>query len=80
MTHTTTAPAVDQITATDRQLLTLLADGLTQQQIAHRLGRGGSAVNMRMLRIREHLGAATTAHAVAIAYRTGLLDTRDGNR
>jgi DNA-binding CsgD family transcriptional regulator len=54
-------------------VLRLLADGLTTQQIGNRLFIAGCTVKTHTARLRQMLGAATNAHLVAIAYQLGLL-------
>lgn len=58
-----------------RQLecLRLVADGYSYAQIAEQLDLGKPTINGYVHEIRRQLGARTTAHAVAIGYRTGLL-------
>lgn len=50
-----------------------LADGLTCEQIGKRLFIAGCTVKTHTARLRQMLGAATTAHLVAIAYQMGML-------
>lgn len=55
------------------ELLPLLAEGLTYQQMARRLGLSAEGVRSRMKRLLELLRARNGAQAVAIAYQRGLL-------
>ncbi|TDC48849.1 hypothetical protein E1258_27640 [Micromonospora sp. KC207] len=73
------APAVE-ISPTDLRALRFLAAGYTVRQTGTRLGLTGSAIAMRLLRMREHIGATTNAHAIAIAVRTGQLDLTETTR
>lgn len=73
----TTPDSPPQLDPTDRQLLAQVADGHTHDAIARRLGKGRSAVTMRLARLYKRLGARNAAHAVAIAYRAGLLPAPD---
>lgn len=57
----------------DRQLLRLIADGYCIKQIAAEMDLTDRAVEKRCERIRKILGARTTAHAVSIGHREGLL-------
>lgn len=57
----------------ERQVLRLLADGHTERSIARMLDVSERAIGRRQASIRAKLGAQSTAHAVAVAYRTGML-------
>jgi DNA-binding CsgD family transcriptional regulator len=63
------------MTITGRQLvcLSLAADGHTLDQIAAKMYISQSTAKTCLHRARTALGAHTTAHAVALAYQTGLL-------
>ncbi|MFD9127196.1 LuxR C-terminal-related transcriptional regulator [Kitasatospora sp. NPDC059571] len=54
---------------TDRQLelLRMIASGMTQARVAEEVGRSETTVNQMMHVIRQRLGAASTAEAVAAA-------------
>lgn len=54
-------------------MLTLIADGYTAQEIAWQLGLSHYTVKNYMGRIYERLGAFDRVHAVAIAFRSGLM-------
>lgn len=60
---------------TQRQFdtLLLLADGETGSTIAAELGVRPDTVHVFTAQLKAKLGAKSTAHAVAIAYHTGLL-------
>jgi DNA-binding NarL/FixJ family response regulator len=73
-----TAPGRDAVvgaalTTRERQILTLLADGLVNKQIAERLGISVNTVKTHLELLFEKLGVATRAEAVATAVRRGLL-------
>lgn len=57
----------------ERETLSLLANGLTRQQVAKTLGLTIGTVSCYIGRINNALGADTVAHAVAIALRCGEL-------
>ncbi|MEV4197057.1 LuxR C-terminal-related transcriptional regulator [Micromonospora globbae] len=57
----------------DVRVLQMLADGLTAQQVAHRLGIGVVATRARLCRLYARIGANNATHAVAIAIRAGQL-------
>lgn len=70
-------PSLTQPVLTERQLevLQLVANGWTQVLIADKFGITREAANGHMDNVRLRLGAATAAHAVAIAYQRGILRT-----
>ena len=53
--------------------LMLMAEGLTNRQIANRLERSESTVRATVRRVQAVVGADTRTHAVARAYQTGFL-------
>jgi len=53
--------------------LILLAEGDTPEIIAEIFGVKRNTVDAFVTQLRDKLGAKTTAHAIAIAYDTGLL-------
>lgn len=57
------------LTAAEAQVLKLVADGHTNQHIAHEIGISVSAVKARLEAVFAKLSAADRAHAVAIALR-----------
>ena len=65
-----------RLTERERQVLMLLADGLTPAEVAQDLVISRSTVGTHIEHIYEKLGARTRAHAVGIAFREGLLDAR----
>jgi DNA-binding NarL/FixJ family response regulator len=64
-----------RLTERERQVLTLLADGLTLAEVASSLSISRNTVGTHVEHIYEKLGARTRAHAVGIAFRTGVLET-----
>ncbi|HEX9697005.1 MAG TPA: response regulator transcription factor [Actinomycetota bacterium] len=58
----------------ERRVLTLASEGHPNKQIAASLGLSPLTVKNHVARIRQRLGAADKAQAVAIALRGGLLD------
>ena len=53
----------------EREILTLLADGLTGAEIAERLYLSPETVRTHIRNAMSKLGASTRAHAIAIALR-----------
>ncbi|MCZ7683008.1 MAG: response regulator transcription factor [Sandaracinaceae bacterium] len=67
-------PADDEeLTARERQLLTLLASGLSNRRIAERLAISEHTVKFHVSSILAKLGVATRTEAVVAAARRGLL-------
>jgi two-component system OmpR family response regulator len=64
------------LTGRESQVLALLADGLTPAEVAKDLIISPSTVGTHIEHIYEKLGARTRAHAVGLAFRSGLLETR----
>jgi DNA-binding NarL/FixJ family response regulator len=65
--------ATVQLTEREHQILGLLAKGLTNRQMADRLGVSLSTANFHVHNILEKLGAKTRTEAVALARNEGLL-------
>ena len=61
------------LTKREREVLTLLADGLGNKQIAARLGISTNTVKTHLELLFEKLGVSTRAQAVAAGVRSGLL-------
>jgi DNA-binding NarL/FixJ family response regulator len=64
------------LTERERQVLALLAEGLTPAQVAEELVISASTVGTHIEHVYSKLGARTRAHAVGLAYRHGLLAAR----
>lgn len=67
---------IDTLTVREREVLTLLAEGLSNDQLARRLMIGEATVKTHVARILEKLGIQTRAQAVAAAYETGFVRPR----
>jgi DNA-binding CsgD family transcriptional regulator len=63
-----------QLTARQLQILQLKAEGATRDDIGALLAISPHTVKTHLERIRIRLRARNTAHAVAIAVRTGLVE------
>jgi DNA-binding NarL/FixJ family response regulator len=65
-------PGLDELTDRERDVLILVADGLSNRQIASRLGLSESNVKSRLNRILSRLGAANRVQAALLARSAGL--------
>lgn len=63
----------EQLRPRQLECLALASHGLTYNQIGSRLGLDSDTVKGHMAHARKRLGAASNAHAVAIAIRGGLI-------
>ena len=68
-------PPKSSLTARESEVLRLLADGLSQSDIAARLFISSKTVATHIEHILEKLDVRSRAQAVAYAYREGLLET-----
>lgn len=62
-----------RLTPRERDILNGLVRGLRRDQLAHELGVAIPSVDLHSRNLRCKLGAQTTAQAVAIAFKTGVL-------
>jgi DNA-binding NarL/FixJ family response regulator len=69
-------PAAETLTSREREVLTLLARGLTQAQIADQLFISPKTVGGHIQRILEKLGVHSRAQAVAFAHEQGLAEVQ----
>lgn len=67
----------DPLTPREKQVLTLLATGQTNKEIAARLGLSVKTVMHHSMAIYRKLGVRGRAEATALAFRRGLLDPTD---
>jgi DNA-binding NarL/FixJ family response regulator len=61
------------LTAQELEVLRLVADGLTNQEIAQQMHHSLESVKLRLRRSFQKLGANDRAHAVAVAVRRSLI-------
>jgi DNA-binding NarL/FixJ family response regulator len=62
------------LTAREREVLALVAEGCSHEQIGDRVGIGAETVRTHLRKATERLGAANRTQAVATALRLGLID------
>jgi len=63
-----------QVTPRQREILQLIADGKLTKQIAAELAISDRTVEFHRLKLRQMLGARTTAELIRVALRYGLVD------
>jgi len=68
------ASALERLTDREREVLSLLAEGLRQPEIAQQLVISPKTVATHIQRVLEKLGVHSRSQAVAVAHRMGLLD------
>jgi DNA-binding NarL/FixJ family response regulator len=64
--------ALERLTAREREVLSLLAEGLRQPEIAQQLVISPKTVATHIQRVLEKLGVHSRSQAVAVAHRAGL--------
>lgn len=69
-------PALDNLTAREREVLSLVGTGLSTQEIADRLVVAEVTAKTHVRRTMVKLGARTRTQLVAIAYESGMLRPR----
>lgn len=74
---TRTSPA--GLTERQTEVLFLLAEGLTYQEIAERMHLSVKTVDHHVSAVRFKLGVSTRADAVAVAERVGIISARNAN-
>lgn len=71
--HTPTPAEMAQLTPREREVLTLLAQGMSNADVATQLFISEATVKTHLARVMMKLGVREKAQAVAAAYQTGLV-------
>ena len=69
-----TAPALKGLTPRELDILRLVAQGLSNTEIAHRLFRSESTIKTLVGRVLSKINARDRVQAVVLAYETGLVE------
>jgi DNA-binding NarL/FixJ family response regulator len=67
------AAELDAITQREREVMVLVADGLTNDEIAQKLYMSQATVRTHVSRAMTKLGVRDRAQLVVLAYKTGLV-------
>lgn len=62
-----------ELTSRELDVLLMLRDGLSQEQISRRLAIAARTVRVHILTLKEKLGASSTVQCMAKAYDLGIL-------
>jgi DNA-binding NarL/FixJ family response regulator len=72
-------PVLAELTPRERQILLLMANGMTTEEVAGQLAIGVTTVRTHLHRLRTKLKARDRAQLVSLAYRAGLMSPPDAN-
>ena len=71
--HVAAPPGLAELTSRELEVLTLLAEGLSNAEIAQRLFIGEATVKTHVARVLTKLGVRDRVQAVIVAFRAGLV-------
>lgn len=66
-------PEVTELTTREREVTTMVAQGMSTEEVARELFIGEATVRTHLYRVRTKLGVRDRAELVSLAYRTGLI-------
>ena len=71
-------PALDELTARERDILQLIAEGLSNAEIGERLFISETTVKTHVTHVLQKLNLRDRVQAVVLAYQSGVAEQRDG--
>jgi len=69
--------SMEKLTDREREVLLLAARGLTNKEIAAKIGSSIHTIKTQQTAIRSKLGALNTTHAVALALKANLISLEE---
>jgi DNA-binding NarL/FixJ family response regulator len=74
------APGLDELTEREREILVVVASGVSNDEIAERLSISPTTVKTHISRVMSKLDARDRAQLVVIAYESGLVSPNRAQR
>jgi DNA-binding NarL/FixJ family response regulator len=66
-------PEMTELTPREREVTTMVAEGMSTEEVARKLFIGEATVRTHLYRVRTKLGVRDRAELVSLVYRTGLI-------